>query len=185
MTPKVVYEKPQQYVYLLQSRKTNWYKIGFSSDPARRAAELNKEIEDLDWHLVAMIPSKNPRRVERAFHAVFASRRITRGKEWFVFGADEVELFQALASEGNQEASLPGWWPRVLQHLRDRRQAPAATVFEEASTAFFEGSVLRVLFPVSLSIYVKLARDTRHANTLRDAVEAVYGKRQTGIQFGV
>src|SRR5215208_1080703 len=134
MCPKIVFKAPLDYVYLLQSRKTDWYKIGFSSDLARRTKELNEEMEDLDWRLVAAFPSKNPRRVEKAFHNLFASRRITTRKEWFVLEPAEVELFRALSSEVE--------WPKVMRHLLDQRAVLTAAVFESASAMLFEGDML-------------------------------------------
>src|SRR5215218_10637179 len=114
MSSKIVFKVPLDYVYLLQSRKReDCYKIGFSSDLIRRINELNMEREDLDWRLVAAFPSKNPRRVEKAFHNLFASRRITTRKERFVLEAAEVELFLALSSEVE--------WPKVMRHLLDQR----------------------------------------------------------------
>ncbi len=178
MCPKIVFKAPLDYVYLLQSRKRDdRYKIGFSSDLARRTKELNKERERLDWRLVAAFPSKNPRRVEKAFHNLFASRRITPGKEWFVLEPAEVELFRALSSEVE--------WPKVMRHLLDQRDVLTAAVFDSASAMLFEGDVLRVTFPASSSFHVGQARDSFHAERLKNAVEAVFGKRPVEVRCEV
>jgi|SRR5215211_112741 len=178
MCPKIVFKAPLHYVYLLQSRKTeDWYKIGFSSDLARRTKELNEEIEDLDWRLVAAFPSKNPRRVEKAFHNLFASRRITTRKEWFVLEAAEVELFLALSSEVE--------WPKVMRHLLDQRVPLTAAVFDSASAMLFEGDVLRVTFPATLSFLVGQASSPFHTERLKGAVEAAFGKRPVEVRCEV
>jgi hypothetical protein len=57
-----------------------------------------------------------------------------------------------------------------MQDLRDRHQAPAAAVYEEARVEGFDGSVLELAFPDELSIYVKLAQDARHADPLRETI---------------
>jgi len=175
MSSKIVFKAPLDYVYLLQSRKREErYKIGFSSDLVRRINELNMEMEDLDWRLVAAFPSKNPRRVEKAFHNLFASRRIKPGKEWFMLEPAEVELFRALSSEVE--------WPKVMRHLLDQRDVLTAAVFNSASALVFEGDVLRVTFPASSSFHVGQARDSFHAERLKDAVEAVFGKRPAEVR---
>ena len=62
-----------------------------------------------------------------------------------------------------------------MQDLRDRHQAPAAAVYEEARVESFEGSVLELAFPEELSIYVRLAQDARHADPLREAIARRFG----------
>ncbi len=52
---------------------------------------------------------------------------------------------------------------------------PAAAVYEEACVEGFDGSVLELAFPDELSIYVKLAQDSRHADPLREAIASRFG----------
>jgi hypothetical protein len=58
-------------------------------------------------------------------------------------------------------------------------------VFEEVSIAWFEGYVLRVLFPLTLSIYAELDCVPGHTKPLQDAAEAVYDKRPTEVRCEV
>jgi hypothetical protein len=63
----------------------------------------------------------------------------------------------------------------VMQDLKDRRQAPAAAVYEEARVQGFDGEVLELAFPEELEIYARLARDDRHADPLREALGRRFG----------
>jgi hypothetical protein len=85
------------YVYLFRSESTHWFKIGFSTEPARRLKQLNSEMPELQWILVASIETNDCRRLEAAFHNLFSSQRITRGKEWFRLTEVEVEFFKAMS----------------------------------------------------------------------------------------
>jgi DNA polymerase-3 subunit gamma/tau len=70
--------------------------------------------------------------------------------------------------DGRQD--LAAQWEAVMQDLRDRRQAPAAAVYEEARVEGFDGEVLELAFPEELAIYARLARDDRHADPLRESL---------------
>ena len=78
-------------------------------------------------------------------------------------------------SEADERPDLAAQWNVLMQDLRDRRQAPAAAVYEEARVEGFDGSVLELAFPDELSIYVKLAQDSRHADPLREAIARRFG----------
>jgi DNA polymerase-3 subunit gamma/tau len=69
-----------------------------------------------------------------------------------------------------ERLDLASQWVALMQDLRDRHQAPAAAVYEEARVEGFDGSVLELAFPDELSIYVKLAQDARHADPLRETI---------------
>jgi DNA polymerase III subunit gamma/tau len=73
------------------------------------------------------------------------------------------------------QADLAAQWGALMQDLRDRRQAPAAAVYEEARVEGFDGAVLELTFPDELSIYATLARDARHADPLREAIQRRFG----------
>jgi DNA polymerase III subunit gamma/tau len=77
--------------------------------------------------------------------------------------------------EVGEHPNLASRWGALMQDLRDRRQAPAAAVYEEARVEGFDGSVLELAFPDELSIYVKLAQDARHADPLREAIARRFG----------
>jgi DNA polymerase-3 subunit gamma/tau len=70
---------------------------------------------------------------------------------------------------------LGSQWGALMQDLRERHQAPAAAVYEEARVEGFDGAVLELVFPDELAIYVKLARDARHADPLREAIARRFG----------
>jgi DNA polymerase III subunit gamma/tau len=74
-----------------------------------------------------------------------------------------------------ERSDLASRWGTLMQDLRDRRQAPAAAVYEEARVEGFDGSVLELAFPDELSIYAKLAQDDRHADPLREAIARRFG----------
>src|SRR3712207_5042092 len=77
--------------------------------------------------------------------------------------------------ERGERLDLASQWVALMQDLRDRHQAPAAAVYEEARVEGFDGSVLELAFPDELAIYVKLARDDRHADPLREAIARRFG----------
>ncbi len=77
--------------------------------------------------------------------------------------------------ERGERLDLASQWVALMQDLRDRHQAPAAAVYEEARVVGFDGSVLELAFPDDLSIYVRLAQDARHADPLREAIARRFG----------
>ena len=62
-----------------------------------------------------------------------------------------------------------------MQDMKERRQAPAAAVFEEARVESFGDGILELAFPKDLAIYAKLASDDRHTEALQDAMERNLG----------
>ena len=86
------------------------------------------------------------------------------------------ELREGEPEDGTDERpDLAAQWGALMQDLRERRQAPAAAVYEEARVEGFDGTVLELAFPDELSIYVKLAQDARHADPLREAIAHRFG----------
>jgi DNA polymerase-3 subunit gamma/tau len=75
----------------------------------------------------------------------------------------------------DERPELATQWGALMQDLRDRRQAPAAAVYQEAKVEGFDGAVLKLAYPHELSIYVRLAQDARHADPLREAIARRYG----------
>ena len=144
--------------------------------------ELNEEYPQpgFDWHVVARIWSKDGRRLERAFHAVFASRRVTRGKEWFTLGASEIELFKALDPERaahEPEGEHSRFREQIIQRLKEQRKVRVAAIFDSAVLVSHTRGVLTVRFPETLSVMAHIARDHRFTEMLLNAVETVYGSR--------
>jgi DNA polymerase-3 subunit gamma/tau len=93
---------------------------------------------------------------------------------------ESTEIKDEPADEEPEDATkerpeLAAQWGSLMQDLRDGRQAPAAAVYEEARVEGFDGSVLEISFPDELSIYVKLAREARHADPLREAIARRFG----------
>jgi DNA polymerase-3 subunit gamma/tau len=77
--------------------------------------------------------------------------------------------------EPAERPDLAAEWGALMQDLRDRHQAPAAAVYEEARVEGFDGAVLELAYPHELSIYVRLAQDARHADPLREAIARRFG----------
>lgn len=74
------------YVYVIDDvRYAGRYKIGMTNDPARRHAELQKQLgRRLDF--TCIIPTSNMRMLESAIHATFASQNLPNtgtGQEFF------------------------------------------------------------------------------------------------------
>jgi DNA polymerase-3 subunit gamma/tau len=87
----------------------------------------------------------------------------------------EVPEASELEDEPDERPDLAAQWGTLMQDLRDRHQAPAAAVYEEARVEGFDGGVLELAYPHELSIYVRLAQDARHADPLREAIARRFG----------
>ena len=70
---------------------------------------------------------------------------------------------------------LSARWPALMQDMKERRQAPAAAVFEEARVEGFGDGLLELAFPKELAIYAKLASDTRHVEALQESLQRNFG----------
>jgi hypothetical protein len=73
------------YVYLLRCERTGWTKIGWTlKNPGERAREVQSEFRNgFDFRLHAAFACFDPPSVERMFHNLFDTRRITDKREWF------------------------------------------------------------------------------------------------------
>lgn len=103
-------------VYLMRSRTTGWYKIGYSVDPARRAAQLNAQLRGLEWELVHSVTSDDALQLEKDLHEIHADKRVVRGREWFLLDAPDVEAFASLAH--SSAAFVPVDRAASVQHLK-------------------------------------------------------------------
>jgi DNA polymerase-3 subunit gamma/tau len=135
---------------------------------------LLRRLEALEWAIeqgsAAGVPETTPEEapVDEIAPEAGASGAIAEKRE----GEAQVEEPEDRADEGPQ---LAAQWGALMQDLRDQRQAPAAAVYEEARVERFDGALLELSFPDELSIYVKLARDARHADPLREAIARHFG----------
>jgi DNA polymerase-3 subunit gamma/tau len=85
------------------------------------------------------------------------------------------EVEEEESQNEDERPDLAAQWGALMQDLRDRHQAPAAAVYEEARVEGFDGAVLELAYPHELSIYIKLAQDARHADPLREAIARRFG----------
>ncbi len=88
----------KQYVYLIKSQ--NYYKIGRSKNPPQRMRKLAGALPPVDPELVHVIDSKDPRRLERALHALFANKHV-KG-EWFVLMPEDIDVIKRITPENEQ-----------------------------------------------------------------------------------
>jgi len=68
-------------------------------------------------------------------------------------------------------------WGRVIQDLKDRKQALTATVFAEGVPSSFQDGVLEVAFPKESDFYAKEAGKPRHGEALGEILERRFGAR--------
>jgi DNA polymerase-3 subunit gamma/tau len=131
-------------------------------------------LEALEWAVeqgsAARVPETTPEEtlVDETAPEAGASGAVPEEPE----GVAQVEEPEDGTDESPQ---LSAQWGALMQDLRDQRQAPAAAVYEEARVERFDGALLELSFPDELSIYVKLARDARHADPLREAIARHFG----------
>ncbi len=67
-------------------------------------------------------------------------------------------------------------WRQVVRELKERQPAVAA-VYEDAKLEGFDGKVLDLSFSEELSIYVKLAEESKRLSRLQEVLEQHLGKR--------
>ena len=68
-------------------------------------------------------------------------------------------------------------WGRVIQDLKDRKQALTATVFAEGVPSNFQDGVLEISFPKESDFYAKEAGKPRHGEALGEILERRFGVR--------
>jgi DNA polymerase-3 subunit gamma/tau len=68
-------------------------------------------------------------------------------------------------------------WGRVIQDLKDRKQALTATVFAEGVPSSFQDGVLEISFPEESDFYAKEAGKPRHGEALGEVLERRFGVR--------
>ncbi len=92
----------------------------------------------------------------------------------------EAETSEAPVSVSSRDALD---WGSVVRELRARKPAIAA-VYEEAQMQGFRDGVLRLVFPKDLSIYAKLAGDSKRVSSLQEILEERLGSRPR-LELGV
>ena len=68
-------------------------------------------------------------------------------------------------------------WARVIQDLKDRKQALTATVFAEGVPSSFQDGILEISFPKESDFYAKEAVKSRHGEALGEVLERRFGVR--------
>jgi DNA polymerase III subunit gamma/tau len=68
-------------------------------------------------------------------------------------------------------------WARIIQDLRDRKQALTATIFAEGRPSGFAEGVLEISFPKEPDFYVKEAGNSRHREAISKILEERFGIR--------
>jgi DNA polymerase III subunit gamma/tau len=68
-------------------------------------------------------------------------------------------------------------WGRVIQDLKDRKQALTATVFAEGLPSSFQDGVLEISFSKESDFYAKEAGKSRHGEALGEVLERRFGVR--------
>src|SRR5918998_820676 len=68
-------------------------------------------------------------------------------------------------------------WSRIVQDLKDRKQALTATVFAEGVPSSFQDGVLEIAFPKESDFYAKEAGKSRHGEALGEVLERRFGVR--------
>jgi DNA polymerase-3 subunit gamma/tau len=68
-------------------------------------------------------------------------------------------------------------WGRIIQDLKDRKQALTATVFAEGVPSSFQDGVLEISFPNESDFYAKEAAKSRHGEALGEVMEMRFGVR--------
>jgi DNA polymerase III subunit gamma/tau len=114
--------------------------------------------------------TREPEATEEAPTAVIAPESVESGTV-----PEAEERGRQTEDKTDERLDLAARWDALMQDLRDRHQAPAAAVYEEARVEGFNGAVLELAYPHELSIYVRLAQDARHADPLREAIARRFG----------
>jgi DNA polymerase-3 subunit gamma/tau len=114
--------------------------------------------------------TREPEATEEAPTAVIAPEGVESGTV-----PEAEERGRQTEDKTDERLELTARWDALMQDLRDRHQAPAAAVYEEARVEGFNGAVLELAYPHELSIYVRLAQDARHADPLREAIARRFG----------
>jgi hypothetical protein len=114
----------QGFVYLMVSKSKGWHKIGITEhSPARRLYDFSEAAPDLDIGLLAVIPSADCQRLEKAFRTNFKNNALAPEKwreldrkrnnpslcapsEWYELDEGQVECFLAVAeTTGGKKAN--------------------------------------------------------------------------------
>jgi DNA polymerase-3 subunit gamma/tau len=73
--------------------------------------------------------------------------------------------------------AMAAQWGRIIQDLKDRKQALTATVFAEGMPSSLQDGVLEIAFPKESDFYAKEAGKSRHGEALGEVLERRFGVR--------
>ncbi len=94
-------------------------------------------------------------------------------------GDGEPEEAGSEREDGRNETigAVVAQWGRVIQDLKDRKQALTATVFAEGMPSNFQDGILEIAFPEESDFYAKEAGKPRHGEALGEVLERRFGVR--------
>ena len=89
------FKPAKQYLYVIDDPATGFSKIGITKEPARRIAEISKQLgRKVNFSQLKVV--NNARAVERFFHNLFSRQNVSSmpGREWFNLGViDKAVIF--------------------------------------------------------------------------------------------
>ena len=78
---------------------------------------------------------------------------------------------------GETIGAVVAQWGRIIQDLKDRKQALTATVFAEGVPSSFQDGILEIAFPRESDFYAREAGKSRHGEALGEVLERRFGVR--------
>lgn len=90
------------YIYVIQQKDTNNYKIGVSSNPDKRLRELQvaNAMELILFKTVKVSDKINAFKIEAILHCYF--KRLNQQGEWFLLQENELNEIEPLAQKADQ-----------------------------------------------------------------------------------
>jgi DNA polymerase III subunit gamma/tau len=138
---------------------------------------------------VAAVPATIPRaeeaeseNAEQAAPAEAATPEVTlhAGEDWGDAEPEQDGPEHDLEGEDGRDETIGAvvaQWGRVIQDLKDRKQALTATVFAEGVPSSFQDGVLEIAFPKESDFYAKEAGKPRHGEALGEILERRFGTK--------
>jgi len=82
--------KTEGFVYLVQPKGHNVFKIGCTTDINRRIQQIQKKL-GRDVHCIHYFKSRDYFTAEQRVHCIFETSRLS--KEWFILSDEEINKF--------------------------------------------------------------------------------------------